>query len=105
LSSITGQDELLEKANKLMEEALRLPTLIHGETIAYLRENIDKIPEKTGTLRETLTNGQGDIIGQNVVKIRGAYYGIFYQLPVDRSVIAERSEAVLLERSGFSGGF
>ena len=103
--SITGQDELLEKANRLMEEALRLPTLIHAETIAYLKENIDRIPEKTGFLRETLTDGQGDLIGQNIVKIRGAYYGVFYSLPVDRSAIADRAETVLLERSGFSGGF
>lgn len=105
MSAITGQDELLEKANKLMEEALRLPTLIHAETIEYLKQNIGKIPEKTGALRESLTSGNNDIIGQRKVQIRGAYYGIFYQLPVDRSIIAERSEKVLLERSGFTGGF
>ena len=105
MSSITGQDELLEKANKLMEEALRLPTLIHAETIEYLKQNIGKIPKETGHLRASLTDGNNDIIGQRKVQIIGEYYGWFYPLPVDRSVIAERSEKVLLERSGFTGGF
>ena len=103
-SSITGVDELAQRAQKLTE--VSVPRLIHAGMLSQMRAKRAQIPKSSGALERSILNGSDDKVTDYRVSLEALYYGQYHDLPqIDERRLIDQVGRELFKLAGLSGGF